>query len=250
MTVDLELHTSDPVVDEVPVTPNPDSTTEETASNSELAKSKIGHSPSGSISSVSSSESTEKLIKSLSMGKLDISKDSDAPVIEQFTVSPIEPTFPPVSALLPKPSSTPKPVKFTVRKVSRDTIAFPESGSATESRQRNYAYGNLPENKEKAKERKISEKVSQLQSNQAKYDQYAARIEKINKEVDFLTNLLPPYNVEIDYVTRTKITKAIEKLRMKQDEIEKKKYSLGISISRLWREHDENEIFVRSVSKH
>lgn len=260
MTVeDTSLHSMDTGVVEVPVPPNPEITTkisEETNGKTEEtenigeAKAKIGHSPSGSISSVSSSESTEKLIKSLSMGKLDINKDPDGPAVEPFTVSPIQPTLPTASAPLPRANSTPKPVKFTVRKVSRDTIALPESGAASQSKQRTYAYGNIPENREKAKDRKNSEKVSQLQTNQAKYDQYAARIEKINKEVNFLTNLLPPYNVEIDYVTRTKITKAIEKLRMKQDEIEKKKYSLGISISRLWREHDESEIFVRSVSKH
>lgn len=259
MTVDASLHSTDPVVVEIPVTPNPEiaatiseetnGKTEETGNIGE-AKGKIGHSPSGSISSVSSSESTEKLIKSLSMGKLATNKGPDEPAVEPFTVSPIQPTFSAVSAPLPKANNTPKPVKFTVRKVSRDTIALPESGAANQSKQRTYAYGNIPENREKANDRKSLDKGSQLQANQAKYDQYAARIEKINKEVNFLTNLLPPYNVEIDYVTRTKITKAIEKLRMKQDEIEKKKYSLGISISRLWREHDESEIFVRSVSRH
>lgn len=209
-----------------------------------------GHSPSGSLSSLSSSDSTENLIKSLSMGKLNLDGETGtAQTIQSIAASPVETGVTPAGALLPKNSNTPKPIKFTVRKVSRDTIAIPDSTKLKGTKQREYAYGNIPENREKAKERKQGDKLSQLQQNQHKYDQYAARIDKINKEVDFLTNLLPPYNVEIDYVTRTKITKAIEKLRMKQDEIEKKKYSLGISISRLWREHDENEIFVRSVSK-
>ena len=53
----------------------------------------------------------------------------------------------------------------------------------------------------------------QIKATQLKYDQYVTRIGKIDKEIDFLVKLLPPYNVEIDYATRTKITKAIEKLR-------------------------------------
>lgn len=87
-----------------------------------------------------------------------------------------------------------------------------------------------------------------LAASQEKYDLYSSRIEKINKEIDFLNNLLPPYNVEIDYTTRTKIVRAIEKLRTKQDELSKKKYSLGITISRLWREQDAGTMWVRSVS--
>lgn len=131
-----------------------------------------------------------------------------------------------------------------MRKVSRDTgetaVAAPET--------REYLYGNIPENRARAQERKNNDKVTQLQHSQRKHAEYTARVEKINKEIGFLTNLLPPYNVEIDYATRTKITRAIEKLRMKQDEVEKKKYTLGITISRLWREHDESAIWVRSVS--
>lgn len=196
-------------------------------------------SPSGSISSLLSSDSTKKFIKSLSMSGLSTNG--------HIVTSPVLPSnmTPPESPVLPKNEK--KPIKFTVRKVSRDTISIPEAGK--QQRPREYAYGNLPENREKGHQRKPSDKVSQLQQQQAKYDLYARHVEKINKEVRFLTNLLPPYNVEIDYATRTKITRAIEKLRMKQDEIEKKKYTLGISISRLWREYDENDTWVRTVSK-
>ncbi|CAN3372950.1 hypothetical protein DIRU0_C13080 [Diutina rugosa] len=83
---------------------------------------------------------------------------------------------------------------------------------------------------------------------QKKHDAYTNRISKIEKEIVFLSNLLPPYNVEIDYATRTKITRAIEKLRMKQDELMRKKYDLGITISRLWRGHDENDLWVKGFS--
>lgn len=148
-------------------------------------------------------------------------------------------------ATLPKADK--KPVKFTVRKVSRDTITTPNSGRL-DPKVKEYAYGNLPQNKDKVQPKRTLTKTEQLETSQAKYDLYTAKIAKINKEIDFLTNLLPPYNVEIDYNTRTKITRAIEKLRAKQDEIEKKKYTLGITISRLWREHDNSEIWVRSVS--
>lgn len=202
------------------------------------------HMRSGSILTVSSSESTEKLIKSLSSGKL----GAAAATMELSEVGNVSPVLgSPTQQPLPK-NETPKPIKFTVRKVSRDTIVIPDPNTKR-GHVREYAYGNLPQNREKLLEHRLGDKQTQLQQNQQKYDLYVNRIDKINKEISFLTNLLPPYNVEIDYVTRTKITKAIEKLQMKQDEIEKKKYSLGISISRLWREHNENEIFVRSVSK-
>lgn len=81
---------------------------------------------------------------------------------------------------------------------------------------------------------------------QRDYDNYNLRIEKINKEIDFLLGLLPPYNVEIDYKTRTKVNNAIEKLKNKQDELEKKKYDLGIVILRQWRNLDEGDLWVRS----
>ncbi|QRG37766.1 hypothetical protein FDK38_002149 [Candidozyma auris] len=227
----------------------------------------IGHSPSGSVSSVESSESTKKLIHSLSKQGLsgvlpgaenskkndEKSKNEDTPYLNSgastpatdvsAVQSPLSDTFPVNGGQgLPKER---KPVKFTVRKVSRETINT--SATSSSSGQRQYSYGNLPENQE-PKERKPLTKNEQLQRSQNKYDSYAVRIEKINKEIDFLTNLLPPYNVEIDYATRNKIARAIEKLKMKQDEIEKKKYSLGITLSRLWREHDERELWVRSVS--
>lgn len=247
---------SEPVAMQVPISPTNAFSPEETSTDSEPAKegNPPEHSPSVSLSSVFSSESTEKFIRSLSVGKLDSEMETEKETIvpqttQAVTATPVQPSSPNITTPLPKLNNNPKQIKFTVRKVSRDTIAIPDSNKPRGSQHRDYAYGNLPENREKAQERRLSDKVSQLQHNQQKYDEYAARIEKISKEVDFLTNLLPPYNVEIDYVTRTKITKAIEKLRMKQDEIEKNKYSLGISISRLWREHDESEIFVRSVSK-
>lgn len=142
------------------------------------------------------------------------------------------------------PKNERKPVRFTVRKVSRDT--GDTQPPAAESRE--YLYGNIPENRARAQDRRNGERMTQLQHSQRKHSEYTARVNKINKEIEFLTNLLPPYNVEIDYATRTKITRAIEKLRMKQDQVEKKKYTLGITISRLWREHDEGAIWVRSVS--
>ncbi|CAH6720519.1 hypothetical protein CLIB1444_04S01882 [[Candida] jaroonii] len=110
-----------------------------------------------------------------------------------------------------------KPIKFKVRKVSSD-IPKPKSNN------------------------------KQVQSVQLQYDQCTNKITKIQKEIDFLNNLLPPYNVEIDYHTRTKITRAIEKLTNKIDEIEKKKYNLGITLSRLWRDLDDSDIWVRTVS--
>lgn len=109
------------------------------------------------------------------------------------------------------------PIKFKVRKVSND----------------------MPKPKNHNK---------QVQSVQLQYDQCTNKITKIQKEIDFLNNLLPPYNVEIDYHTRTKITRAIEKLTNKIDEIEKKKYNLGITLSRLWRDLDDSDIWVRTVS--
>lgn len=227
-------------------------------------------SPSLSVSSVLSLESTKELIKSLSTHQL--AEDAETPAPPQAETSttketqalPVPPeqthtpptpttrTSPKTAAPAKMGAASPqigskkdkKPVRFTVRKVSRDTSDT--TPNATEGRE--YLYGNIPENRARAQERKNSEKMSQLHHSQRKHAEYSARIDKINKEIEFLTNLLPPYNVEIDYATRTKITRAIEKLRMKQDEVEKKKYTLGITISRLWREHDESAIWVRSVS--
>lgn len=89
-----------------------------------------------------------------------------------------------------------------------------------------------------------------LMAAQKKHDAYIKRIAKIDKEIEFLSKLLPPYNVEIDYATRNKITKAIEKLRMKQDELQRKKYDMGITISRLWRGHDESDVWQKGFSNH
>lgn len=205
------------------------------------------HSP---TSSLLSTGSTERLIKSLSVDALASTLDSKTgPNFKIPDGVPAGKLTPAASAKPPQtlPKSEQKPVKFTVRKVSRETINIPDKLTEPGNKSREYAYGNLPENREKTDDGKAADKATQLQHSQAKYDSYAARIEKITKEIEFLTNLLPPYNVEIDYATRTKITRAIEKLKMKQDEIGKKKYSAGITISRLWREHDENDIWVRSV---
>ncbi|KAI5968902.1 hypothetical protein KGF57_000017 [Candida theae] len=86
-----------------------------------------------------------------------------------------------------------------------------------------------------------------LSAAQHKYDQYETRIVKIDKEIQFLSNLLPPYTVDVDYTTRVKIQRAIDKLRGKQDELARKKYGLGITISRLWRATEGSEIWVRKV---
>lgn len=114
------------------------------------------------------------------------------------------------------------PIKFKVRKVS---------GQESNNTQKN-----------------SHNKSKHLKSTQLQYDQCVNRIDKINKEVNFLKRLLPPYNVDIDYHTRVKIDKAIDKLNMKNDELSKKKYQLGITLSRLWRDFDDSEIWVRSVS--
>lgn len=238
----------------------------------EVSQEESVQSPTASVGSALSMDSTENLIKSLSMHRLDAADAAEngqakkatqdstehstrteqsqysQPKEERVHSGSLQTSSAESSTLLPvlPKAGEKKPVKFTVRKVSRDTISIPEKQKTREGRE--YLYGNIPENRALAQQRKASDKLSQLQYSQQKYDQYEARIEKINKEIAFLTNLLPPYNVEIDYATRSKITRAIEKLRMKQDEIGKKKYSLGITISRLWREHDENDIWVRSVS--
>ncbi|OBA21184.1 hypothetical protein METBIDRAFT_42642 [Metschnikowia bicuspidata var. bicuspidata NRRL YB-4993] len=167
-------------------------------------------------------------------------------------ISPASPTDnvikPRASNLLERTESK-KPIKFTVRKISREG-GMPIEEKGGNLRPITQRYGNLPENKSRAIDRKMGDKAYQLKHNQSKYDEYVTRIDKIEKEVRFLSTLLPPYNVEIDYPTRLKITRAIEKLRSKKDEIEKRKYDLGMSISRLWREFDENNTWVRSVSKH
>lgn len=202
------------------------------------------HSPALSEASILSSESTQKLIKSLSTGAF-------APLPGLELPDPVPASDASVAKIDPvtktEKQAEKKPIKFTVRKVSRDTIAIPDK-NATNPPRTEYLYGNMPENRLKAAATRAANTPSQLEMQQAKHDAYTLRIDKIEKEIAFLTNLLPPYNVEVNYATRTKITRAIQKLKMKQDEVQKKRYSLGISISRLWREHDENDIWVRSVS--
>jgi hypothetical protein len=132
-----------------------------------------------------------------------------------------------------------KPVKFTVRKVSSETIS---SGYGLPSENAQQPLYTFQTSNQSAKDH---DKVVQVQK---RYDSYKSRIIKIDKEIEFLLGLLPPYNVEIDYKTRTKINNAIEKLKMKQDELEKKKYELGIILSRLWRGQDENDLWVRNFS--
>lgn len=189
-----------------------------------------------SISSITSTGSTEKLIKSLSKEHLPQAPENgglSTPVLSGIPEA--NRTFSPNSTLSDG-SPKKKPIKFTVRKVSHGAIKSPVLESSNSANQQKHP-------------KKVPLNMSEhLKATQAKYDQYVARIAKIDKEIAFLSNLLPPHNVEVDYATRTKITRAIEKLRMKQDEIEKKKYGVGITISRLWREHDDSDIWVRSVS--
>lgn len=232
-----------------------------------------------SISSISSDESTRDLIESLgsdakirgrqeTLIALEANDRTFEPSdtvssghgIDTTTMLPSEPSAPPTAdspvATLAnaKPSNVnannpKKPIKFTVRKVSHDYVTSPEPNHPTS---RNVS-GNRPTSEANGSPTAESLAAAQLQRNvaqsQHRYDQYSRKIEKIEKEIDFLRNLLPPFNVEIDYATRNKITNAVEKLKMKQDELEKKKYSLGISISRLWRSMDDNEIWVRSMGK-
>lgn len=207
-----------------------------------------------SVSSVSSGGSTRELLRSLSKEVL---------VENQENKDPVPLPSPTLSADKPKPVK--KPIKFTVRKVSHEPIKSPvlENSNVankqlypgilsfhnTDPQHKPHATSVTLNNADTREEDKLRRVHLQLSQTQAKYNLYEARMIKIHKEIDFLTNLLPPYNVEIDYATRTKITRAIEKLKTKQDEIEKKKYSLGISISRLSRELDDSDIWVRSVSK-
>ena len=189
----------------------------------EVINSQIKASPSeSSLSSINSDSSTGKLIKSLSVDKLN-NQENEVPKEQTHTLP------------LPK-NSNKKPIKFTVRKVSHEPIKI-----SNKTNERQFSQGK----KQVVESHKAYE---QIKATQLKYDQYVTRIGKIDKEIDFLVKLLPPYNVEIDYSTRTKITKAIEKLKMKQDELDKKKYSLGITISRLWRDNSDSDIWVRSVS--
>ncbi|RCK57885.1 hypothetical protein Cantr_06146 [Candida viswanathii] len=191
--------------------------------------------------------------------------------LSQHSVDVVTPTSP--NSNIPSTSPLPKKaVKFTVRKVSHETIISPSSSpnlsnvasaaaagaggrQRTSSHSRSHSHlemgtttftaNTVAPSSSMANETNQQE-MAKLQKAQHKYEQYDARITKIEKEINFLTQLLPPYNVEVDYNTRVKITKAIEKLRMKQDEVDKKKYDLGITISRLWRNLDDgSNIWVR-----
>lgn len=209
------------------------------ANNNQVVSSESPTLSESSLSSINSNSSTGKLIKSLSKDKLSNTNKNQGKE----------------NGKVEQPKR--KPIKFTVRKVSHEPIKSPILDSHPSYNPSHYhTKVQVPNTKNKTTisftgnnvEKDKLKVTQQLEEQQSKYDQYESRINKINKEIDFLTNLLPPYNVEIDYATRTKINKAIEKLKMKQDEIEKKKYGLGISISRLWRELDGDDMWVRSVS--
>lgn len=173
-----------------------------------------------SASSIHSDSSTGRLIKSLSTDK-DKPESPEVPQVQTHTIH--------------MPKNNVKPVKFSVRKVSQEPATIRDvSDSSFRS--------NTSEN---SSNQRYEE---QLQASQIKYDQYVNRINKINKEIDFLAKLLPPYNVEIDFTTRSKITTAIEKLKAKRDELDKRKYSLGVAISRLARDNEMSEIWVRGLT--
>lgn len=233
----------------------------------------LARSPSvSSTSTVGSSSSTGKLIKRLSVHQNlnlstepanETSNEASIPAVsttsEQINVAPATSGTEASGKPLPKPGVKRKPIKFTVRKVSHEPVNTPSSDLSSlrdkgPSRQNSNgkSHHHHHHHQHSLHSRQVSESskpmTKALAASQEKYDLYSSRIDKINKEIDFLNNLLPPYNVEIDYTTRTKIVRAIEKLRTKQDELSKKKYSLGITISRLWREQDAGTMWVRSVS--
>lgn len=165
-------------------------------------------------------------------------------ILEETNVISSTPVLLPVSSptmvstpdisMVSTPNISRKPIKFTVRKVSSETISSPVLPKSQTFGSTYTFQSNQPKDQDK------------LKLLRRKYDSYTKRVEKINKEIGFLEGLLPPYNVEIDYKTRVKVGNAIEKLKMKQDELEKKKYELGIVLSRLWRGQDENDLWVRN----
>lgn len=116
-----------------------------------------------------------------------------------------------------------KPVKFKVKKVNHE----PDND-------------NVVHQHEQRKQLKLVE---------LQYEQVVNRIRKIHKEVRFLKNLLPPYNLEIDYSTRVKIDNSIDKLLTRADELNKEKHHLGITLSRIWREFDDSDYWVRTASE-
>ncbi|KAI5961637.1 uncharacterized protein KGF55_003954 [Candida pseudojiufengensis] len=155
-----------------------------------------------------------------------------------------------------------KPIKFTVRKVSHEPINITSpslsSSNSSPSTSRNTTPTSTTFKNHSTKSNTTTNSAphqqndpsitnsEKLKKSQQKYDQYEHKIIKIEKEIEFLKKLLPPFNVEINYETRIKINKAIEKLNSKKEEIIMKKYKLGILISRIWRNYEENsEIWVR-----
>lgn len=223
-----------------------------------------------SLSSVNSTHSTDDLVKSLANANFN-DKDSKSITLSNDDKEPSITSSSPTSNELPEvniiPKALPKSVaskanfynelsniettddsrqlpkkaiKFTVRKVSRETIKLPTTSTTQYKAKRMSPQQSLEVD---------SKDAAKLRNAQTKYDQYKAKIAKIEKEINFLNNLLPPYNLEVDYNTRTKIVNAISKLNGRKDEIEKKKYDLGMIISRLWRVQEGTDIWVRSFDK-
>lgn len=163
-----------------------------------------------SISSINSNSSTGRFVERINSKDFQFDDHTESQMLDDNTRSE-------KSYKIPK-----KPVKFTVRKVSREPLDSCKIDNSHET----------------------DKKIKVLL---AKYDQYVQKVDKIKKEINFLKKLLPPYNVEIDYHTRVKITRAIEKLDRKIDEINKKKYNLGVTLSRLNNDGDDRDMWVESV---
>lgn len=136
-----------------------------------------------------------------------------------------------------------KPIRFTVRKVSHEPIKSPD-GLFSKSAKSTPVLGNSTSSESD------QNKLKQLRKAQSKHDYYSSKIKKIDKEIDFLNNLLvPPQNYDVDFPTRIKIGSAVEKLLLKKDELEKKKYTVGVTISRLWRFQEESDIWIKGFNK-
>mgnify|MGYP004708243501 CR=1 FL=1 len=201
-----------------------------------------------SPTSLSSDDSTRNLIEDL--GKSTQNKSFSEEVssgLTEISGSSSEASKPELIAPAPKK----KAIKFTVRKVSHEYISSPDPNATNGNSENMFSVTKTAEsnNTNKLHSTLSAENPTHkiMIQSQEKYDYYTKKIDKIIKEIEFLQNLLPPYNVEIDYPTRTKIYSAIEKLKNKQDELEKKKYALGITISRLWRQKkDDSDFWVRS----
>lgn len=174
--------------------------------------------------------------------------------IKKFTVRKISnpesitsPTSSPnINKELPRQTKfSPTNTKFNVTPRVSPVVSYSENKNSHQQGQSQSRKSSVNSNGD-SQEHKHQQELHKLRKIEEKYDQYEFRIEKIDKEIAYLKKLLPPYNVQIDYNTRVKINKAIEKLTMKKDEIDKKKYDLGITISRLWRNlGDGKEIWVR-----